>query len=140
MLRNPASRSILRTLKSGHAPQLRATTSTATFNPPLTSKLCTLSQRPRAPSTQAWKPISAAATRYQRYSSPVDKINVNEEKKLSKEKLEPHPEEVSTTSSIHPIFSEVKTPEPEKDPDMMAGMRSDIVSRKRSDDCGVDGC
>ncbi|KAK7518667.1 uncharacterized protein IWZ02DRAFT_376398 [Phyllosticta citriasiana] len=125
-LRNPASRSILRSLRSAHAPHLKTTPTNATFNPPLTSKLCTVSRRPQAGSTQALKPILAVATRYQRYSSPVDKINVEEEKRLSKEKLEPHPEEVSTTSSIHPIFSEVKTPEPEKDPDMMKGMKSDI--------------
>jgi hypothetical protein len=38
---------------------------------------------------------------------------------------------VSMTSSIHPISGEIGTPSPEKDKDtdMVAGVKSDVVSR-----------
>lgn len=49
------------------------------------------------------------------------------EDKLMQTKLEPHPDLVSESSSIHPaVQGEVGYEEPEKDVDMMAGIRSDF--------------
>jgi hypothetical protein len=62
-------------------------------------------------------------------STPLDKINKKNEEKIAHQKLEPTPETVSATSSIHPVLGEVATPEPERDVDMMAGLKQDVVSR-----------
>ena len=47
------------------------------------------------------------------------------------EKLEPNPEEVSTTSSVHQVFHEKGVEEGEKDEDMLAGVKADLVGRSR---------
>jgi len=71
-----------------------------------------------------------ALTRYQSRGglSNPDKIDEKHEKDVSKEKLHAHPEYVSSSSSTHAVFGEVATPEEEKDTDMMAGVRGDLVS------------
>ena len=46
---------------------------------------------------------------------------------MEHEKLEPHPEEVSTTSSVHQVFHEKGVEEGEKDEDMLAGVKADLV-------------
>lgn len=69
------------------------------------------------------KPIQTAILRRN-----LTKDQIKAEEKYSHEKLKATPETVSTTSSIHPMFEEVGTKTPEKDVDMMAGMRHDIVS------------
>ena len=40
----------------------------------------------------------------------------------------PNPEEVSATSSVHEMFHEKGVEEDEKDEDMLAGVKADIVS------------
>lgn len=67
-----------------------------------------------------------------RVQSTMDKLksalpSAEEQKKIAEEKLTPHPDIVSASSSTHPIFSEVATPEEEKDTDMMAGVKADMV-------------
>jgi hypothetical protein len=57
----------------------------------------------------------------------ADKIDRDAENKYQHEKLEPHPERVTATSTIHPVFSEVGAKDPERDVDMMAGVKQDIV-------------
>lgn len=64
----------------------------------------------------------------------VPRRNVTNEQKQAEEryaheKLEPTPETVSTTSTIHPILSEHGAPNPEPDIDMMKGVKSDLVGR-----------
>lgn len=51
---------------------------------------------------------------------------------MEHEKLESHPEEVSTTSSVHQVFSEKGVKEEEPDEDMLAGIKSDLVNFHRS--------
>ena len=69
-------------------------------------------------------------TRYQsKVSDAMDKINEKAEGEIAKHTLTPHPETVSETSSTHPLFGEVATEDPDdKDTDMMAGIRNDLVS------------
>ena len=40
----------------------------------------------------------------------------------------PNPEEVSATSSVHQVFHEKGVDDSEKDEDMLAGVKADIVS------------
>lgn len=48
---------------------------------------------------------------------------------MEKEKLEVHPEEVSESSSYHQLFHEKGVEEKEeKDEDMLAGVKADLVS------------
>ena len=47
---------------------------------------------------------------------------------MEHEKIEPHPEEVTSTSSVHPVFGEKGVEEEEKDEDMLAGIKADIVN------------
>ena len=46
---------------------------------------------------------------------------------MEHEKIEPHPEEVTAVSSIHQVFAEKGVEEPEKDEDMLAGVKADLV-------------
>jgi hypothetical protein len=63
--------------------------------------------------------------------------NISEEQKKAEdkyahEKLKATPETVSTTSSIHPLNSEIGTPPPEKDVDMLKDLKSDVVGSSTS--------
>ncbi|KZM28553.1 uncharacterized protein EKO05_0005665 [Ascochyta rabiei] len=56
----------------------------------------------------------------------ITKEQEKAEEKYAHEKLEPTPERVSTTSTIHPFLSEHGAPAPEPDVDMMKGVKSDL--------------
>lgn len=130
MLRNQASRAVLRSLNAANAQHLRTSFNAASSKAPLTSRLCTLSssKRPQNVATAMWKPISAVLSQRQRYASTQwDKPDIKMEKEIAEKKLKPEPELVSSTSSIHPMFSEIGTPEPEKETDMMKGIKQDMV-------------
>ena len=115
MFRTSASRTAYRVL-GGLAPVPRAS---------FASKLCTLSKnRPQA----VGKPMTLALARYASQQSPMDHINKKHEQELGQQKLKADPDVVSTTSSTHPVFGEVGMAEdPNKDADMMAGVKSDMV-------------
>lgn len=71
------------------------------------------------------KPLS---TSLQRYSGPYDHPDYEREKEVGQRKLVANPEEVSPTSSVHEVFHEKGVEEQEKDEDMLAGVKADIVS------------
>ena len=74
------------------------------------------------------KPFSTSLQSYAAApGNPYDKIDTKHEEVLEHEKLEQHPEEVTATSSVHLAFQEKGVDEPEKDVDMLAGVRSDLV-------------
>ena len=118
--------------RAGAARQLRALSGLGTSVPrssQFSSKLCTLSQATRP--LAIGKPVTLALARYASQQAPMDKINKEVESKLGSQKLEAHPETVSSTSSTHPVFGEVGMPEDQhKDDDMMAGVKGDLVSRE----------
>lgn len=123
MLRSGASARLVRALNTARTP-----VHSAQFQRQFTSQLCSVSKRPSAFAVA--KPLAVQA----RVQSTVDKLksalpSVEEQKKIASEKLEAHPDIVSATSSTHPVFSEVATPEEEKDTDMMAGVKADMVCR-----------
>lgn len=81
-------------------------------------------KRPQLSATAQLRPAPTAILR----RTLADKIDREAEKKYAKEKLEPTPETVSTTSSIHPILGEVGgVPDSAGDVDMMAGIKGDVV-------------
>lgn len=82
-------------------------------------------KRPQLPAAAQLKPAPTAILR----RTLADKIDREAEKKYAKEKLEPTPETVSSTSSMHPILGEVgETPNSAaNDVDMMAGIKGDVV-------------
>lgn len=75
------------------------------------------------------KPFSTSLQRYATHpGNPFDKIDKKHEEALEHEKIEPHPEEVTSSSSVHQVFAEKGVEEAEKDEDMLAGVKADIVS------------
>lgn len=130
MLRSPASRLLVRSLNAANAQPLRLSFTAASNKAPLTSRLCTLSnsRRPQNGTAASLKPVPSALSQRQRYASTQwDKPDLKAEKDIAQKKLEAHPELVSSTSSTHPVFSEIGTPEPEKEVDMMKGIKQDVV-------------
>ena len=88
---------------------------------PLTKNLAV-----RKPSSLALTLRKPSSTYLQRYST-YDKPDKKHEEEVENERLEPHPEEISATSSVHQVFHEKGVEEPEKDVDMLAGVKSDFV-------------
>lgn len=120
--------------RAGAARQLRALSGLGASVPrssQFSSKLCTLSQATRP--LAIGKPVTLALARYATQQAPMDKINKEVETRLGSEKLKADPDTVSSTSSTHPVFGEVGMSEDQhKDADMMAGVKSDMVSGNSS--------
>jgi len=118
MLRSTAPRSLLRSLAS-HPPVRQQ----------FRSQLCTLSARPQ----QAVKPFAPKTLALVRWQStgnrrPIDEIDQHTETELGKQKLEAHPELVSSDSSTRGINSEIGVKgAAEDDSDMMGGIWGDLV-------------
>ncbi len=74
------------------------------------------------------KPLTTSVQRYATTPGPFDKIDKKHEELVEHEKLEVHPEDVSSTSSVHQLFQEKGVEESEeKDEDMLAGIKADLV-------------
>ena len=74
------------------------------------------------------QPLSTSLQRYATHpGNPFDKIDKKHEEEVEHETLESHPEEVSTNSSVHQLFHEKGVEEGEKDEDMLAGVKADLV-------------
>lgn len=118
--------------RAGAARQLRALSglgASVSRSSQFSSKLCTISQATRP--LAIGKPMTLALARYATQQAPMDKINKEVEARLGDEKLKADPENVSSSSSTHPVFGEVGMAEdPHKDADMMAGVKNDMVSRE----------
>lgn len=124
MFRSGASRSLLRSLHNTTQPSLRAAA-----RPQLRSQLCTISRRPQT--LAAVKPLvpkSVVLARWQsRDERPVvDKINRAREEEISHKSLRPTPETVSSTSTMTAATD--TAPAHEDEPQMMAGIKSDLVN------------
>lgn len=127
MLRTNAARAAFRALNTAPA-ATRSSFTTSQNVPRLASQL--IKSRP----TALAKPLSMALTRYQTTGGSLnnpDRIDSRHEQEVAKAKLKADPSIVSSTSSTHAVFSEVATPEEEKDVDMMAGVKGDLVSHNR---------
>lgn len=123
MFRSGAPRAAFRTLNSISAASGRTSFGASLNTAQFSSRLCTMTKgRP----TTVRQPLAMAFARTQSRGA-MDNINPKLEQKIGAKPLEAHPETVSSTSSTHALFEEVGTKEPEKDADMMAGVRSDLV-------------
>ena len=125
MFRTTATRSLARTVRSLQPSGVR----NPTTNNALRASLKTSAKPFKASNTLALalrQPVQQKAL--VRYDSGVAKIDHKAEEEYQKLKLEPTPEIVSTSSSIHPVTGEVATEDPHADIDMMAGIRGDFVS------------
>ncbi|KAF2754004.1 hypothetical protein EJ05DRAFT_480018 [Pseudovirgaria hyperparasitica] len=67
-----------------------------------------------------------------RYKSTLNVQDQELEKSLLYEDIPSNPAIVATDSSIHPVLGEVGAQEPEKDVDMMAGVKSDLTVIKET--------
>ena len=81
-----------------------------------------------------------AVTSLQRYATATkplsDRIDKKAEAKIAKEKLEPHPEEVSLGSSV--VHAMDMPSSKERDIDMLAGVKADLVSSFLGEETWVD--
>lgn len=124
MLRNGASRLAWRSLG---APATRVTSgfrSTAPTSQWATQFGSLASKRPGASQLASLKPTQAAIVR-----RGITDAQRKDEKRYAQEEIKPTPETVSSTSSTHAMFGEVgvKDPEGNKDTDMAAGLKHDVV-------------
>jgi hypothetical protein len=76
------------------------------------------------------RPASNALVRFASTvaANPYDKINAKAENKIGSKELEKNPEEVSVGSSVRHVLHEEGVEAPERDVDMLAGVKSDLVS------------
>ncbi|KAI8935315.1 hypothetical protein NX059_007901 [Plenodomus lindquistii] len=125
MLRNGASRIALRSIV---APVARPVANFQRTTPSLQWTTQFGSMASRRPQTAHLKPVQADMLR--RTYSELPKELKEAEKKYAKEVIKPTPETVSSTSSTHPIFSEVATENPDREVDMMASVKHDVDTVK----------
>lgn len=124
--RTATVRSVPRAFTSFNAVPYRSSLGKNVFKVNLSS-LSKPARSPRVSALAVYQPTPKALTRYAHTNIMSVKQAREHEAVLAKEKLPAYPELVSTESSIHNVNSEIGTPEPERDVDMMAGIRSDFV-------------
>ncbi|KAL9128312.1 MAG: hypothetical protein Q9217_002990 [Psora testacea] len=128
-------------LRSGQAAHLRSTFRYLSTAPARnTTNLARLNglrppipriSEPRKPMTLALanhQPRNISLQRYQSTTaSPYDHIDKKHEDAAAREKIEPQPEAVSSTSSVHQVFHEQGVEDPEQEADVLAGVKEDLV-------------
>ena len=124
-----ASRALWRSLNSAaHSPLHRAS---GPVRQHLRSQLCTLSQRPRGPAMV--KPLVSQTLQFGRRQAttgnrgPVDNIDKKYEEHIQQQKLHPDPASVSSTSTTNPVFESGGGQSAERDTEMLAGVKHDLV-------------
>lgn len=133
MLRTGFSRALLRSLSSTAPQSARISLNAPSQKVQLVSRLCTLSsKRPQLLALAPFAPTTTALVRHQTTQTIPGKVDKKAESEAARAKLEETPEIVSARSSTHPLFSEVGQEDPDKDTDMMAGIKSDLVRRPPS--------
>ncbi|KAI9673229.1 MAG: hypothetical protein M1817_003092 [Caeruleum heppii] len=129
LLRNLAHRSLarspavlsspVRTFHGAAFPKLRLTGSTSTRSKSL-----------------ALRPYQLTRLSLQRYAttptSPVDHVDAKRESRIAEKELSADPELVSTDSSVRHVFREEGVEQPERDIDMLAGIKSDLNTIKET--------
>ena len=138
MLRSGAARGVLRSLNTTSTPTTSRLAS-APIRQQLRSQLCTVSRRPTV--TAFAKPLAPSTTALARWKAdrpPMDKIDKKREEAIQEKKIPVTPDTVSATSSVISTTDNTGDPAQHADePDMMAGIRSDIVRSLSSDIFGL---
>ncbi|MCJ1414241.1 hypothetical protein MMC32_000567 [Xylographa parallela] len=129
MLRNGVTRSWTRSLLRSPTVSSRHTSTIGALHARLQAH--TAHSQLRRPSSLAINPYKQSSTALQRYASthpgtPFDHIDKKHEKDVAKTAIEPHPEEVSTLSSVRQVMHEEGVEDKERDVDMLAGVKSDL--------------
>jgi len=129
MLRNGASRLALRSVAAPKSARPAASFTRTTPSLQWATQFGSLAaRRPQLAQAAAaqLKPASAVLRR-----SMADKTLTEGQKqaesRYAHEKIKPTPETVTSTSSTHPMFSEVGTEQPQNEVDMAAGLKHDVV-------------
>ena len=133
MLRSGATRSLTRSfLKPTTASSRHTSTIGLLRAQPQGSTLVSKFQRPSYLAVNLYKPISIALLRSASThpGTPFDHIDKKHEKDVAKTEIEPHPEDVSTTSSVRQVMHEEGVEDKERDVDMLAGVKADLVRNK----------
>ncbi|KAI9741222.1 MAG: hypothetical protein M1834_002938 [Cirrosporium novae-zelandiae] len=103
------------------SPSVRLTSKTGLQRAQLTTFARSIpSSRPTCLALAQRKPLPLAL---QRFAS-------TDQEKVFHAKIQPHPEEVSTSSSVRPIFGEMKAEDGEKEVDTMASIKDDLNTIK----------
>lgn len=84
-------------------------------------------KRPQVALTK-FKPITTSLMRYA--TGPYDKIDPKEQREVLEAKLEAHPDDVSSGSSVRQVFE--RSPAPPHEDDMLAGIKSDMATIKET--------
>ena len=119
-----------RTLLNGPTCSTRATFTNVFRKPHPVSAPRTISfKRPTNLAVTLHKPMNTAIQRYASThpGTPYDHIDKKAEKRIGKSEIEPDPEAVSTDSTVRHVFTEEGVEEREKDTDMLAGVKADLV-------------
>ncbi|KAI4949592.1 hypothetical protein J4E91_005332 [Alternaria rosae] len=132
MLRNGASRLALRSVTAPKSARPAASFTRTTPSLQWATQFGSLAaRRPQLAQAAAaqLKPASVVLRR-----SMADKTLTEGQKqaesRYAQEKIKPTPETVTSTSSTHPMFSEIGTEQPQNDVDMAAGLKHDVGTIK----------
>ncbi|PSN61044.1 hypothetical protein BS50DRAFT_163366 [Corynespora cassiicola Philippines] len=126
MLRNGASRLALRAVAPASRPSasFHRAAPAASWAAHFSS---VASKRPQLPRIAQLKPIQTTLLR-----RALSEERKQAEDRYANEMIKPTPETVSSTSSTHPILSEVGQGAPHQEVDMMSGVKADIVTIKET--------
>jgi hypothetical protein len=122
MLRNAATRSLLKSFP-------KPTTSRASFTA-ASAQFRNVTPRQLTPLSRPQILLLARPNTTTLYSTNFDKIDPKAEKKVADKVLEPHPEEISGASSVRPVFEGRSNHEDGED--MMAGIKADLKTIKET--------
>ncbi|KAF2264609.1 hypothetical protein CC78DRAFT_223275 [Lojkania enalia] len=138
MLRTGASRLVIRAIAApasrAPGPSIHRAEAPLKWTAQFTQFSSVPSRRPRIPALSQLKPLKTTIVQ----RSMADKIDREAESRYQHQKIEPHPERVTTTSTITPMVGQVgdqnQQPEPEHDAIPVSGMRHDLNTIKETFD------
>ena len=129
MLRNGASRLALRSVAAPIASRPAACFSRTAPSLQWQTQFGSLAaKRPQLrQAANALKPASSAILRRCMADGKLTEGQKQAESRYRNEEIKPTPETVTSSSTTHPIFSEIGGDRPQKEVDMMADMKHDVV-------------
>lgn len=128
MLRSRAARSFTKSLVSFTGSTIRPEVKNALLHARGHSHTSVSCIRRVPPTALApFKPVSRVLQRSASTGPPYDHIDKKKEEGVAKTTIEPHPEEVSVDSTVRHVMREEGVEEQERDTDMLAGVKADLV-------------
>ena len=131
MLRSGAARSLTKSLVNFTGSTIRPEVNSALLHARgHSSKSVSCIRRVPPTALASFKPVSRVLQRCATTSPPYDHIDKKKEEGIAKTAIEPHPEEVSVDSTVRHVMREEGVEDRERDVDMLAGVKADLVRRK----------